>query len=188
MSDGEEGGGEGGLPPPTPQNPPQGKPQPNPPKTPVRKRIFFELFDESDDGAIPRAKKPKPPAPPPPPARPTKAMPAPKPANPPKTATAHPPTTTTKTHTPKTDGRPADPIVGTVAHVTYPDRVEKGTVRGVHGRKYGAVWVEYPGDTTLYEVSRSLLFPTLEEAEQYREEGWASNKKPKPPRPHKRRV
>ena len=53
-------------------------------------------------------------------------------------------------------------------------------MRGVHGRKYGAVWVEYPGGTTLYEVSRSLLFPTLEEAERYPRAG---KKKPKPPAP-----
>ena len=43
--------------------------------------------------------------------------------------------------------------------------------------------MEYPGGTTLYEVSRSLLFPTLEEAERYREEARAGKKKPKPPAP-----
>ena len=61
--------------------------------------------------------------------------------------------------------------------------VEKGTVRGIHGRKYGAVWVEYPGGTTLYEVSRSLLLPTLQEAQRYREEAHAGKKKPEPPAP-----
>ena len=175
VSDGEEGGEGGERPPPPPQNPPQAKPQPNPSQPPANKRKYsFESSDESDDGAIPRAKKPKPPTPTPP-ARPTKAVPAPKPANPPKTATAQPP--------PKKDDRPTDPIVGTVAHVPYPTGVEKGTVRGVHGRKYPAVWVEYPGGTTLYEVSRSLLFPTLEEAERYQEEARAGKKKPKPPAP-----
>ena len=118
---------------------------------------------------------------PPLPARPTKAVPAPKAANPPKTATAPPPPP--KTNTPKTDDRPDDPIVGTVAHVPYPTGVEKGTVRGIHGQKYGAVWVEYPGGTNLYEVSRSLLFSTLKEAERYREDAWAGKKKPTHPAP-----
>ena len=83
----------------------------------------------------------------------------------------------------KKDDSPDDPIVGTVAHVPYPTGVEKGTVRGVHGRKGGAVWVEYPGGTTLYEVARHLLFPTPEAAEQYREEARSGKKKPKPPAP-----
>ena len=173
VSEGGRGGG-GGVhhhrpkPPPTPPNPPP-----------------FGSSDESDDRVIPRAKKPKPPTTTTT-ARPTKAVPAPKPTNPPKTATANPPPT--KTDTPKgaekKDDRPEDPIVGTVVHIPYPAGVERGTVRGIHGRKYGAVWVEYPGGTTLYEVSRSLLFPTLEEAKRHREEArGAGKKKAKSPTP-----
>ena len=114
--------------------------------------------------------------------------PTPKPTNPPKTATTNPPPPLTKTYTlkgaEKKDDRPGDPIIGTVVHVPYPKGVDRGTVRGIHGRKYGAVWVEYPGGTTLYEVSRSLLFPTPEEAEQHREEARAAGqKKAKPPIP-----
>ena len=61
VGDGEEGGEGGGVhhhrPPPPPS---QALTQP-----PAKKRKFsFESSDESDDGAIPRAKKPKPPAPP----------------------------------------------------------------------------------------------------------------------------
>ena len=44
--------------------------------------------------------------------------------------------------------------------------------------------MEYPGGTTLYEVNRSLLFPTPEEAERHREEARAEGpKKTKPPTP-----
>ena len=43
--------------------------------------------------------------------------------------------------------------------------------------------MEYPGGTTLYEVARPLLFPTLEEAERYRDEARSDKKKPKPPAP-----
>ena len=177
------GGGGGGRTPPPRQTPPQAKPQPNPPQPPSKKRskerFAFESGSESDDAAIPRGKKPTPPTPT---ARPTKAVAAPTP----KTATAHPPPLPTKTDTPKgataekKDDRPGDPIVGTVAHVPYPTGIEKGTV---HGRTYGAVWVEYPGGTTLYEVARHLLFPTPEEAERYQEEARSGKKKPKPPAP-----
>ena len=158
---------------------------------PSKKRRFsFESGSESDDAAIPRGEKPKPPAPTPT-ARPTKAVAAPKPTNPPKTATANTPPPPTKTDTPKgggatagkMDDRPDDLIVGTVPQVLYPTGVEKGTVRGVHGRKGGAIWVEYPGGTTLYEVARHLLFPAPEEAERYREEARLGKKKPKPPAP-----
>ena len=38
---------------------------------------------------------------------------------------------------------------------------------GIHGRKGGAVWAEYPGNTTLYEVAWHLLFPTPEEVERH---------------------
>ena len=71
------------------------------------------------------------------------------------------------------------PIVGRVAHVPYPSGVEKGTGRGVHGRKGSAVWVEYPGSTTLYEVARHLLFPTPEEAERHRQNAQGGKRNPK---------
>ena len=74
-------------------------------------------------------------------------------------------------------------IVGSVAHFPYPTGGGEGTVRGVHGRKGGAVSVECPGGTTLYEVARHLLFPTPEEAERYRENARSGKKKPKPPAP-----
>ena len=48
----------------------------------------------------------------------------------------------------KKDDRPDDSIVGTVTHVPSPTRARQGTVRGVHGRKGGAIWVEYPGGTS----------------------------------------
>ena len=35
-----------------------------------------------------------------------------------------------------------------------------GPVIGVHRRKAGVVWVGYPGNPTLYEVARGLLFPS----------------------------
>ena len=57
-----------------------------------------------------------------------------------------------------------------VAHIPYPSAVEKGTVRGVHGQKGGVVWVEYPSNTTLYEVAQHLLFPTPQEAERHRQD------------------
>ena len=129
--------------------------------------------------AIPRGKHPIPPASIPPHTA-YEGRPRPQTRQPPQERHPPPPPST-KTDTPKTDDRSADPIVGTVAHVPYPTGVEKGTVGAVHGRKYGAVWVQYPSGTTLYEVSRSLLFPTLEEAERYREEARAGKKKPNPP-------
>ena len=114
---------------------------------------------------------------------------------PPNTATAHPPTRPRPTPprlgraiAERKDDRPDDPIVATVAHVPYPTRVEKGTIGAVHGQKAGAVWVEYPGGTTLYEVARHLLFPTPKEAKRYREEARLGKKKPKPPPPQTKRL
>ena len=186
VSDGEQGGGGGGVHHHRAKTPPQAKPHLNPPHQPPQRN---ESFPSGRPTRVtmrrsPVAKSPKPP-PPPSPARPTKAVPAPKPAKPPQDHhhPPRPPPPPTKTDTPKTDDRPGDPIVGTVAHVPYPTGVEKGTIHGIHGRNYGAVWVEYPGGTTLYEVSRHLLFPTPEEAERYREEARVGKKKPKPPAP-----
>ena len=42
----------------------------------------------------------------------------------------------------KKGDRPDNPVVGMVAHIPYPSGVEKGTLRCVHGRKGGVVWVE----------------------------------------------
>ena len=139
LSEGEEGGEGGEASTTTAETPPPSKAQP-PQPAPKKRKFSFESSDKSDDGAIPRPKRPKRP-PTTTTARPTKAVPAPKPTNPPKTATGSPPPT--KTDTPKggekKDHRPRDPIVGTVVHVPYPKEVERGTVRGIHGRKYGAV-------------------------------------------------
>ena len=193
---GERRAGGGGGRPPAPRQPP---PPPNPSRYPTcppplkERRFSFESRSKSDDTVILRGKNLKPPVPTPT-ARPTKAVAASNPP-PPKIATAHPPPPPTKTGIPKgggataekKDDRSGDLIVGTVAHVPYPTRVEKGTVRGVHGRKYGAFWLEYPGGTTLYEVCRHLLFPTPEEAKQYQEEARSGQEKAPTPRPHKRR-
>ena len=177
VSDGEEGGGGVHHHHANPA-PLKAKPQPNPPKPSAKKgKVPFESSDNSDDEAIPRAKKPKPSAPGPP-ARPAKAVPAPKPAIPPK-----PPPPPDQDRRPQ-DGRPScrsDRWDGRPRPL--PPGVEKGTARGVDGRRYGAVLGEYSGGTTPYEVSRSLLFPTLEEAELYREEARAGKKKPKPAAP-----
>ena len=62
VSEGEEGG-EGGASTTIAPNPPprQAKPHLNPPKPAPKKRKFsFESSDKSDDGAIPRPKRPKP--------------------------------------------------------------------------------------------------------------------------------
>ena len=85
---------------------------------------------------------------------------------------------------------PEDPIVGTVAHVPYPQTPKltpsltnrnpgMGTARGVDCNKGSVVWVEYPGNTTLYEVARGLLFPSPEEAETCWREAVGRNKKAK---------
>ena len=60
-----------------------------------------------------------------------------------------------------------DPLVGTKVHLPYPTGVEVGTVTGVHRRKAGVVWVEYQNNPQLYEVARSLLFPTPEGAQEH---------------------
>ena len=185
VSEGEEGGGR--RPPPPPQTPPPPQAKPNPPQPAPKKRKFsFESADESDDGAIPRPKRANCP-PTTTTARPRR--PRPQTHRPPTRPPPQTPPPPTKTDTPKgakkKDDRPEDTIIGTVVHVPYPKGVEKGTVRGIHGRKYGAVWVEYPGGTTLYEVNRSLLFPSPEEAERHREEAQKKEgqKKTKPPTP-----
>ena len=65
-----------------------------------------------------------------------------------------------------------DPLVVTKVHVPYPTGVEVGTVTCVHPRKAGVVWVvwvEYPGNPTLYKVARGHLFPTPQAAQEHLE-------------------
>ena len=136
-------------------------------------------------------RSPGPKGPNPPPPAPLHGLRRPSPPQNPPTPPRPPPQTppTTKTDNPKgaekKDDRPEDHIVGTVVHVPFPTGVERGTIRGIHGRKYGAIWVEYPGGTSLhYEVARPLLLPTLEEAKRHQEEApGAGKKKSKPPTP-----
>ena len=173
-----ERGGRGGEASTTTPPPPPSEAQ-SPQTRPQETKVFFQVVGRKRRRGDPPAQKAQTP-PTTTTARPTKAVPAPKPTNPPKTATANlpaPTKTDTSKGAEKKDDRPGDPIVGTVVHVPYPNGGERGTVRGIHRRKYGAVWVEYPGGTTLYEVSRSLLFPSPEEAERHREEARAAGKK-----------
>ena len=193
VSNGEGGGGGGGASTTTTPNPPPPKPSRNP--TPADPPSRSESFPSSRPTRVMTGRSPGPKSPTPLPptttARPMKAASAPKPTNPPKAATANPPPPppppTTNTDIPKgaekKDAGPEDPIVGTVVHVPYPTGVERGTVRGIHGRKYGAVWVEYLGGTTLYKVARPLLFPTPEEAKRYPDEARAGKENLKPPTP-----
>ena len=178
------GRGGGGVRNHRPKPPPRSEAQP-PLTRSQEAKGFVRVVKQKRRQGDPPAQKAQPP-PPTHTARPTKAVNATKPTNPPKTATANPPPTETDTPkgAEKKDDRPGDPIVGTVVPLPYPDGVERGTVRGIHGRKYGAVWVEYLGGTTLYEVNRSLLFPTHKEAKRHREEAQgAGTKKSKTPTP-----
>ena len=173
--------GRGGASTTTAPNPP---PKPSrittPPNPPPRMESFLSSRPTRvTTGPSPGPKGPNLP-PPPPPRGLQRPSPPPNPPTPPRPPLQTPPTTP-KTHTPKgdekKDNRSEDPIIGTVVHVPYPTRVERGTVRGIHGQKYGAVRVEYPGGATLYEVARPHLFPTLEEAERHREEARGGGKK-----------
>ena len=175
---GERGGGGGGASTTTaPNPPPQAKPHPNPP--PRNESFLSSRPTKVTTGRSPGPKSPTPPPPPPPPHGLRRPSPPPNPPTPPRPPPQNPPPHQDRhpQGAEKKDARPEDPIVGTVVHVPDPAGVERGTVRGIHGRKYGAVWVEYPGGTTLYKVNRSLLFPTLEEAERLREEAWGAGKK-----------
>ena len=179
----EEGWREGGGT--TAPNPPKPSCNPTPLKKTFERTVCLQVWLGERRCGDPLQQEAKPPHPTTT-ARPTKAVSALKPNNPPKTATAHPPPPT-KTDTPKAaekkDYRPEDPIVGTVVHVLYATGIERGTVSGIHGRKYGAVRVDYPGGSTLDEVSRPLPFGTPEEAERYWDEAQSGKKEPKPPAP-----
>ena len=61
--------------------------------------------------------------------------------------------------------------------------MEVGTVTGVHRRKTGVVWVKYPGNPTLYEVARGLLFPSPEAAQEHLERVCKGKGKATPPPP-----
>ena len=78
--------------------------------------------------------------------------------------------------------KPDDPVVGPVVHIPYPGGggSEMGTIRRVYCSKAGAVWVEYLGSTTLYEVARGLLFPTPKAAKEHVEDARKGEGKPKP--------
>ena len=162
---GERGGGGGGEATiTTAPNPPPPQRSPTPPNPPPRNESF--LSSRPTKATTGRSPGPKGPNPPHHHHRTAyQGRPRPQTHQPPQDRHHNPPPPPpTKTDNPKgakkKDDRPEDPIFGTVVHVPYPKGVERGTVRGIHGRKYGAVWVEYPGGTTLYEVNRSLLFPT----------------------------
>ena len=174
------GGGGGGASTTTAPNPPPPSSEAQtPPTRPQETKVFFRVVRRNRRRGDPPAQKAQTPHPH---HHRTayESRPRPQTHQPPQDRHRTPPLPS-KTNTPKgaekKDNRPGDPIVGMVVHVPYPNGVERGTVRGTQGRKYGAAWVEYPGGTTLYEVSRSLLFPTLEEAERHREEARAAGKK-----------
>ena len=188
---GERRGAVGGRPPSLRQTPPQAKPQPPPPQTPLKatKVLLRVRVGERRRGNPPWQKAQTPRTHPHRMAYEGRRRP--QTHQPPQDSHRQPPPTQTKTGTPKVGGAtakkeddsPDDLIVRPVAHVPLPTGLEKGTVRGVHGRKGGALLVEYPGGTTLYEVARHLLFPIAEEAERYREEARSGKKKSKPPAP-----
>ena len=183
VSEGEEGGRGGASTTTAPEPHPKAKPHPNPPNPPPRNESFLL----SRPTRVKRGDPPSQKAPPPHHRTAYEGGPRPQTHQPPQDRHCQPPPPP-KNDTPKgaekKDDRPEDPIVGTVIHVSYPTGVERGTALGIHGRKYGAVWVEYPGGTTLYEVARPLLFSTVEEAEGHREQDrGAAKKKAKPPAP-----
>ena len=118
--------------------------------------MHFES-DDSSDGTLPPSKKKAPPG--------HKGHPRPQ-DNP----------------SPQRGGDGADDLIfGTKVHVPYSRGVEVGTVCGVHRRKVGVVWVEYPHNPTLYEVARNLLFPSLEAAHEHLERVRKPKGKPPPP-------
>ena len=141
-------------------------PPPKPLATQIGGKKTPKMHIESDDlsdGALPNHKKRTPP-PKPPPA--TKGTPAP------------------KTPPPQRGGDGADdPIVGTKVHVPHSRGVEVGTVRGVHRRKAGVVWVEYLDNPQLYEVAQNLRFPSPEPAHEHLERVRKPKAKPPPPPP-----
>ena len=122
------------------------------------------------------------------------------PTNANKAPKAHTTTTTTTTKaTPALNEPPVpkekaaagtgDPIIDRVVHIPYGGGIQMGTVHGVHQRKCGVVWVEYPGTTSLYNVARILLFPSPEEAGGHLQRLWGAMKAtdtwlPSPPTAH----
>ena len=140
------------------EEPPPTKGKPAAPKPAVTKTRDTKSYtwhfesDDSSDGATPHHhQETPPPSPPPPPPPATKATPTPKTTAPPQ----------------RGGGGTDDPHVGTKVHVPYPTGMEVGTVTGVHRRKAGLVWVEYPNNSKLYEEARGLLFPTPKRAQEH---------------------
>ena len=162
---------------PKPQPPSQDHLQTQNPSRPPQKtnhRVYFESSEDSSDGAISRGgtKKqkthhstPK-----------KKAIPAPKSTHTLKPLPPNPspqrPRWATLPRTQSPGPSPTSPTLGGGGI---------GIVRGVRRTKGGVVWVEYLGNTTLYEVARSLLCPSSEEAETYRREVVEGKKKAKTP-------
>ena len=74
-----------------------------------------------------------------------------------------------------------DLLVSAKVHVPYPKGVEVPTVTGVHRKKAGVVWVEYPNNPQLYEVARGVLFPTPQGAQEHLERVRKGKGKANPP-------
>ena len=159
----ERGGGRGGgVHDHCPKTPPKANPDP-PPISQTKTKVFFRAVQRKRQQGDPSSQKaetpphhhhrtalrrPSPPSNPPTPPRPP-------PQNPPPPRPRPTPIRVPRRRTTvlriRSSGRSSLP---------YLKGVERGTVRGIDGRKYGALWVEYPGGTTLYEVNRSLLYPS----------------------------
>ena len=157
-------------------------PNPNPPPPPIRPTAGFistpvrTQLTVPSHMVAPKSQNPSTPHPTQKPPHPLRAHTA--PSRPPPPPAPKPTTPTTQV-----GDDPEDPIIGTVAHVPYPRGLEMGAVRGVHRNKGGVVWVQYPGNTTLYEVARGLLLPSPEEAETYQREarGGGGRRRQRPP-------
>ena len=135
-------------------------PNPQPPKLVARKspECILSRMTHQMGPSPPQKRKP---FPKPPPA--TKATPAP------------------KTNPPKRGGRADDPLVGTKVHIPYSWGVDVGTVRDVHRRKAGGIWVEYPNNPQRYKVACNLLFPSPKAAHEHLERVRKPNTKATPP-------
>ena len=142
-------------PPPRPNHQP---PKPQPPKLVARKspKCIFSRMTHQMETSRPPKKNPPHPSPP----KASKASPAPR-RIPPQRG--------------RGDGAD-DPVVGTKVHVPY------SCGGGHRARKAGVVWVEYPSNAMLYQVARSLLFPTTEATHEHLECNRKGKKAPPPPR------
>ena len=75
----------------------------------------------------------------------------------------------------------ADPLVGTKVYDPSSQGEEMGTVTDVHLRETGVVWVEYPGNPTLYEMAHGLMFPSPTATKEHHERVRNSKGKGDPP-------